>query len=236
MTRTTGLPTHKGGQGSNTDTSIARKARNNGNGDLVVKDHRHYLFPYEYIKDCCSTKAAIRCGYSERSASAIGSNLFRKHRNKIEQLLHEKEQKLDIDTDRILSEVMKMAMVNPNDFLDDEGRLIPMHKLPRHVAAAISSFEAEVRKSGEDDEGNPIYVDVVKYKVWDKKASNELLMKYLGLLVEKKEITGKNGKPLIPQVQTVVNISPDQLTEKQLNHLLAAFEDEDPMNIEESEE
>ncbi|MGH8276825.1 MAG: terminase small subunit, partial [Steroidobacteraceae bacterium] len=46
-----------------------------------------------------------------------------------------------IETTRVLQEAAALALFNPLDLLDTEGKLIPLHKLPRNVAAAIGQVD-----------------------------------------------------------------------------------------------
>ena len=55
-------------------------------------------------------------------------------------------------------------------------------------------------------EGSTVYVIVNKLKIWDKNSALEKLCKYLGLTIERREITGKDGGPI--ETRSDVKLSP----------------------------
>lgn len=227
MTRTTGLhdtdhdPMKERMANVRIKRTVKGRAQNTLDGG---PDYKQRKFVREYLKDCNATQAAIRAGYSPRSAQVTGPGLLEKHRARIELLLEEKLQKVDIDAEAMVQEMAKIAMVNSQDLFDEEGRLIPIQELPRHVAAAISSLEVEIRKEGRGEDAESYTVK--KIRLWDKKGSIETLMKYLGLLVEKKTVSNPDGSNLIPS-EITHHLDLSNLTEEKLNALLTLTDDLD---------
>lgn len=84
----------------------------------------------------------------------------------------------------VLQELAAVGQFNPADLRDPQGKLIPIHKLPRQVAAAIAGEEF-------DEHGN-----LIRYRTHPKNEANRTLLQYLGNLVERHEHTGKNGAPI----------------------------------------
>ena len=58
-----------------------------------------------------------------------------------------------------------------------------------------------MEKDGEDVNGNAQWSEIREISFWDKKGSIELLMKHLGLLIEKKEIGGFDGNPIVISIE-----------------------------------
>lgn len=72
---------------------------------------KQQIFCHEYLKDYNATQAAIRSGYSERSAYSIAHDLLRKPeiRRFINELSSEKFQEIGLSKQRITYELMQIA-------------------------------------------------------------------------------------------------------------------------------
>lgn len=95
------------------------------------------LFAREYLKDLNATQAAIRAGYSEKTARKIGSENLTKPdiQAKIAELNKERMERLSIDADYVLRQAVKlhercMQEVEPltdrkgEALFDEKGRMI----------------------------------------------------------------------------------------------------------------
>ena len=95
------------------------------------------LFAREFIKDLNATQAAIRAGYSEKTARAIGCENLPKPdiQQRISELNHERMERVQIDADYVLRQAVKlhercMQEVEPltdrrgEEIKDDQGRTI----------------------------------------------------------------------------------------------------------------
>ncbi len=80
----------------------------NNNGELNTKQKR---FCEQYLVDGNATKAAIRAGYSQRSASSIGNENLKKPKIQryISQLREARKLRTQVTADRILQELATMA-------------------------------------------------------------------------------------------------------------------------------
>jgi len=76
------------------------------------------LFISEYLKDLNGTAAAIRAGYSEKTAYSIASELLTKPeiREEIERLMQERQKRLGIEADEIIQHIAQIAFATPEDF------------------------------------------------------------------------------------------------------------------------
>jgi hypothetical protein len=80
----------------------------------------------------------------------------------------------------VLTEVRKVASLNIKDAFDEDGRLLPLDKMPPHVSAAIASvdtYELEGKNAG----------TLKRVKFYDKLKAIELLGKNLKIWVERHE-------------------------------------------------
>lgn len=89
-------------------------------------------------------------------------------------------EEIKVDAGAVLAEICKLVFVNVQALFDDEGRLLPIHMMPEHVTAAISSVEVVTRSI---PGSNPVEVQhTSKIKFWDKLSSLELLARHKKLL------------------------------------------------------
>lgn len=167
------------------------------------------VFVDEYLIDLNATQAAIRAGYSKKTANNIGPELLGKTcvANAVQEAIKKREQRNEITQDRVLNEIAKLAFSNIQDIYDKDGELIPIDKLPRDVAAAIQEINQD-SISGDDNET----IIKRKYKLSDKKASLELLGKHLGIFTEKIKIEGELSLSEMSKEEKLARIS--ELTKK----------------------
>ena len=148
-------------------------------------------FVEEYMIDLNATKAAIRAGYSEKTASRIGPELLGKTciSNAIEKAQLARSSRTEVTADRVVKELARIAFVDARQiFTWGPGgvSLRPSEALTDDEAAIV----AEVSETTSESGGN------IKIKRFDKLKALELLGKHLGMFVDKREITGRDGAPI----------------------------------------
>lgn len=156
-------------------------------------------FVKEYLIDLNATQAAIRAGYSGKTAYSIGWENLKKP--EIQEAITKYREFLQKDTDvtpeKIIAEYAKLAFADPQQFYAGDGSLIPIPELPKHVAAALQGFEVNEISDGERILGH------TKKITWhNKKSALDSLARINGMFVEKKEITGKDGAPIQVEQKT----------------------------------
>ena len=146
-------------------------------------------FVREYLVDLNATQAAIRAGYSAKTADVQGPRLLGNVRvaTAIQQSMDERADKTGITAERVLNEIAKLAFANLQDFYNANGSLKEITELPRDVAAALSSTKVNLTEA----------CAVQEIKLHDKKGSLELLGRHLKLFTDKQEVTGKDGGPIV---------------------------------------
>ena len=134
-------------------------------------------FVAEYLIDLNATQAAIRAGYSEKSAARISVELLNKTqvRKAIEKAQAKRTERTEITADRVVTELAKIAFADPRDLMEwgPNGLVL---KDCRIIPAAV----AEV------SEGK----DGMKLKKLDKLKALELLGRHLGMFTDKVEMSG----------------------------------------------
>lgn len=125
------------------------------------------LFVAEYRVDGNATQAAVRAGYSARTARQIGQQNLSKPEiaaaiNKAKQAAIEQA---GMNEQTILTQVGHLASVNMRDFFDDEGNHIPIKDWTPAMGASVASVEV-VTKNAKAGDGHTDRV--LKLKLWDK--------------------------------------------------------------------
>jgi len=174
----------------------AAKRETKDKGGLTPKQR---LFVAEYLVDKNATQAAIRAGYSQKTAYSIGEENLKKPeiREAIDVALQQQVERVEVTADTVLRELLALATVDIAEAFNEQGALKPIHDIPKEVRKAISSIEVLVETAGSGDERQEMG-STKKLRFWDKKGALELLGKHLKMFTDKFEMTGKDGDPLNP--------------------------------------
>lgn len=144
---------------------------------------RYQRFVDEFVADSNGTQAAIRAGYSERTAAQQASRLLKnvKIAAAIAEARKTVAERLGITAERVLTEYARLAFFDIRKAFDDEGRLKSIHDLDDDTAAAISGIETEDLYEGKGESREHVG-RLHKIKHSDKKAALDSIAKHIGLL------------------------------------------------------
>src|SRR3990172_5766367 len=153
---------------------------------LTPKQRR---FVAQYGFDLNATQAAIRAGYSKKTADSIGLQLLRKTQVKaaVEGKAAARLAKADLTAERTLEEMRRLAFANWRNYYDEQGNLKPVAKLSEEESAAIASGKVIHRNL---TAGDGVVDELHEIRLCDKQRALETLMKHFGLLMEKVEHSG----------------------------------------------
>ncbi len=135
-------------------------------------------FVAEYLVDLNATAAAIRAGYSEKTANRIASENLSKPdiQSAIQEAIEKRQKRTEITQDMVLRETAKLAFFDVRKMFDGNGKPLDISRLDDDTAAALVGLDVQ---DVADPDGN--YVGYVKkYKMADKLKALELLGKHLG--------------------------------------------------------
>lgn len=136
----------------------------------------------EYLVDSNAMEAAIRAGYAPRHAKNQACKLLKKPI--IKAYIADKQaalsQTLNLKTETVLKELATIAFFNIQNLYDDSGKIIPMEKLPPHIAAAVESIDIKETYTG-TGETRTLSGTQVKVKLHSKLDALNALAKHLGL-------------------------------------------------------
>ena len=133
-------------------------------------------FVEEYLIDLNATQAAIRAGYSPKTATAIASENLSKPSISaaIACAMAERSKRTGITQDRILEELAKVAFIKLTDIVDDTGKI--KAGATDEDRACIESIKY---KRTDTDTG---YSEEREVKASSKLKAIELLMRHTGML------------------------------------------------------
>lgn len=146
---------------------------------LTEKQQR---FVEEYLIDLNATQAAIRAGYSVKTANEQGSQNLAKLsiQQAIAEQMAERSKRTGINQDRVVLELAKIALVKMTDIVDSQGRI-------KDGASEddLACIESVKYKQSESETGSSVEREV---KISPKLKALELLGKHLGMWNDKLDV------------------------------------------------
>ena len=145
------------------------------------------VFASEYLKDRNATQAAVRAGYSSRTAHSSGPRLL----DDVEVQAFIKKNTAEIieenktTVSNVLREVERIAYLDPKNMFDAQGALLPIAEIPEDLRRAIASFEVvEIFEwEGEGPNRRKVFSGYLKkVKLWSKDSMLTLSARHLGML------------------------------------------------------
>ena len=171
---------------------------------MMQINDKQQRFASEYLIDLNATQAAIRAGYSEKTAYSQGQRLL-KHVEVAKEIavgLAKQEERAEIKADDVIRELVKIGFANMLDYtrVTDEGEMVvDLSKITREQAAAISEVTVEDFMDGRGDDARA--VRRVRFKMADKRAALVDLGRHFALFTDNVRHAGKDGGPIQHEVQ-----------------------------------
>lgn len=144
-------------------------------------------FVEEYLIDLNGTQAAIRAGYSPKTANEQASRMLANVniRARIEKAMAERSRRTGINQDRVLMELAKIGFVNISDVVDPEtAKVLPDAK--EEDLACIQSIKVKPTEWGTERE----------VKMYDKKAALVDIGRHLGMFKENVNLNVETSEKL----------------------------------------
>lgn len=165
---------------------------------------RQQRFVAEYLVDLNATQAAIRAGYSTKTAGAIGNENLQKPdiAAAIQVAMDARAERVGMTADQVLAELKAIGMsdVRHYQFTDHPSEPLVLSGDATDVAMrAVASVKRTVRRIQKRDEPAED-VETVEFKLWDKPAALRMAGQHLGMFIDRHEHSGPNGIPLPSQV------------------------------------
>ena len=147
-------------------------------------------FVDEYMIDFNATQAAIRAGYSEKTAYSQGQRLLKnvEVQAEIAKRSEKHAAKLDITAERILAAIAAVAFGDIRGMFDENGQLLRPHDWDDQTAASVAGFDVVTVNLGE---GAVEYV--AKIKRADNLRGLDMLARHQALYNDKLDVTVTDG-------------------------------------------
>ncbi|MDA4845929.1 terminase small subunit [Hoeflea poritis] len=150
------------------------------------------LFVTEYLKDMNATQAALRTGYSKKTAYSQGQRLLKnvEIQKAIEEAQDARLKRVDAEADWVLQRLLQEAEADIADIYNEDGTLKPVHEWPKiWRMGLVSGIEVEHKVAlTQDEEGGEVTekavlgtVKVSKIKISDRIKRIDMIGKHISV-------------------------------------------------------
>lgn len=143
----------------------------------MVLNEKQKCFCREYIKDLNATQAAIRAGYSEKTAMSQGCRLLMNVKivDELNRLKAQRQERLEVDADYVLKRLCDIDAMDVADILTDTGDIKPISDWPKVWRTTISGLDVATLMEGDT-------AAVLRKIKWPDKVKNlELMGKHIAV-------------------------------------------------------
>lgn len=147
----------------------------------MALNDKQEMFCREYLIDLNATQAAIRAGYSEKTAKETGyENLTKPHiQERISALQAARNERVDIDADYVLRRLAEIDQMDVLDILNDDGGIKPISEWPKVWRTTLSGLDINTSITNFDEKTTE---NILKKIKWPDKVKNlELLGKHVNV-------------------------------------------------------
>ncbi len=178
--------------------------------ELMVRarfTEKQQLFIKEFLVDLNATQAAIRAGYSKKTANRIASENLSKPdiQEAIATAMQARNERVEIGADYVLQRLLEIDRMSIADILQDDGTLKPISAWPMIWQRSVGSIDLSEIWEGSGD-GRQLIGFLKKIKWPDKLKALELIGRHtrVGAFKDRQEID--------VNVPTVVIHDPERVT------------------------
>ena len=156
--------------------------------ELTAKQQR---FVEEYLVDLNATQAAIRAGYSPRTAYRTGADNLKKPQisEAIQKAKDVRSARTGVNSDRVLEELGRIAFANMKDYVKiNEGGVpyIDLSEMTDAQASVVAEITVDEYKEGAGDSARD--VRKIKFKLHDKLSALDKIARHLGMFIYRSEV------------------------------------------------
>lgn len=171
-------------------------------------------FVEEYLVDLNATQAAIRAGYSPKTAYSMGQRLLKNVgvQAAVQAEMDQRSKRVKITQDRVLQEYARLAFFDPRKLFCDNGKPKDINELDDDTAAALAGLDVmeEYEGTGESRE----FVGYTKkYKLANKLVALDSLGKHLGLFDGKGRQDNSRENNLLDAIRESGEVTVDDVPE-----------------------
>jgi phage terminase small subunit len=202
--------------------------------------HKQQRFAIEYCVDFNATQAATRAGYSPNSAHDTGWDLLQNA--EVIKMIEDRKADLaaaaGITPDWILRKWREIVEEDPNDLMETRNKPCSqcwpsgLEYDEPNPGCALCMGQGQVVTIFKNSRGRKLFAGVKKtkdgleIKTRDQDAALKNLSAYLGMSVERRELSGPGGKPI-----SLANLTADDLSDDELAAIAAGHGSNIPASI-----
>lgn len=168
-------------------------------GDDVKLTPKQMRFVDEYMIDFNATQAAIRAGYSEKTANTIGAQNLAKLSIQAEIARRQKDlqRRTEVSQERVVKELARVAFADATDYVQVEARTVEKNDGTELSYQAVTLTETAELSADQRAAiaGIKQGVNGVEVKLHDKIKALELLGRHIGMFNDKLEVKATVENP-----------------------------------------
>lgn len=184
-------------------TPASTRPKRKGRAPRELKDRpltpQQLLFIEEYLVDFNGKCAAIRAGYSKKTAASIASFLLSKVNVQAEfqKRFQQKRESVGLTKENVLREIARLSFADIRKLYKESGELTPVHELDDDTAACVVGIEVFEEFEGEGKARTKIG-ETKKYKLASKTEALQMAGRHLKLFTDKHEVESTGGILCVP--------------------------------------
>jgi len=154
----------------------------------MALNDKQEMFCREYLIDLNATQAAIRAGYSEKTANRTGSENLSKPdiAQRIIDLKSSRNERVEIDADYVLRRLVEIDEMDVLDILKNDGGLKMVHEWPKVWRTTLSGLDILTTVTNFDEK---TMENILKKIKWPDKVKNlELLGKHVAVQAFREQV------------------------------------------------
>lgn len=151
---------------------------------MTKLNERQSRFVNEYLIDLNGTQAAIRAGYSARTANEQASRLLTNVsvQAQLQKRMKDREQRTEINADYVLKRLVEIDQLDVLDILDNAGNFKPIMEWPKTWRQTLSGVDLQEIMLGD------VETVIRKIKWPDKLRNLELLGKHVAVSAFREQV------------------------------------------------
>ena len=156
-------------------------------------------FVEEYLVDLNGKQAAIRAGYSPKTAEVQGSRLLKNAQVQValSAAIQARSRRTEVTADRVVAEFAKLAFADMRDYWPKKGEAIDLHRLDQDQTAAVEEIIID-----EVVDAAGVLHRRTRLKLHDKQAALVSLARHLGMFVDRHFAEGS--------LEHIMSMSPEE--------------------------
>lgn len=150
---------------------------------------KQQAFVLEYLIDLNASQAAIRAGYSKRTAGQIGDENLKKPQiaQAIREAKNSRNERVQINADYVLNRLVEIDQLDVLDILRDDMSFRPLSEWPKGWRQYLVGFDIAEMFEGQGEDRS--MVGLMKKIKWPDKVKNlELLGKHVAVSAFREQV------------------------------------------------